>query len=92
MLKKALGKASTFATLMYVNLDVYAQTKKGSLGDNDVKSSNLIENLLGELAWWKILVIALAGFSGLWITITGINSLIKSKDPALRQDLSLIHI
>lgn len=83
-IKTLYQKTCTSFLLMQCSALTFAQ--KTSLGANDKKASHLIEKFLLELGWFKIFLIAVFGFAGLWYTVTGINSWIKSNDPNQRQE------
>tara|TARA_Y100000052_G_C2924515_1_gene70434 strand:+ start:37 stop:435 length:399 start_codon:yes stop_codon:yes gene_type:complete len=81
--KSIHNKACTTLLLWQCSALTFAQSK---LGDNDKAASNLIQDFLTELSWFKVLLIAVFGFLGLWYAVTGINSWIKSNDPNQRQE------
>lgn len=83
-IKTFYEKACTSLLLMQCSALTFAQ--KSNLGENDKSASNLIQDFLVELGWFKVLLIAVFGFMGLWYAVTGINSWIKSSDPNQRQE------
>lgn len=86
-LKSMYGKVFAFLVMTHFSTATWAASQ--SLGDNDVKVSDLISDFLEELAWWKILLIAIFAFGGLYLAVTGIWGAIQANDQAKAQDFKM---
>lgn len=77
------------AGLVMLHASAYTFAAKSSLGANDQASSDIIKAFMNELAWWKVGLIAVFGFMGLYLAVTGIYGAIQANDQNKAQDFKM---